>query len=165
MGSCISLSNHICYNRQEYIDQKLSEAQILEIKNSTKDSALEFFPDFTYGKVVDVYDGDTITVNTMLNNIDQVFQFKIRLYGINCPEIKGGTIESKRLAKKAKKYVVDRALDQMVKIEIMSGKFINNKLVKDPFGRIIAKVYLADYLEKDLSTELLEESLAKQFMI
>ena len=41
------------------------------------------------GRIVDIYDGDTITVVIKLNN--QLQKHKIRLYGINSPELKGPT--------------------------------------------------------------------------
>ena len=43
-----------------------------------------------YGKVIKVYDGDTITIAARLPNTDgPIYRFSVRLNGIDTPEIRG----------------------------------------------------------------------------
>ncbi len=39
------------------------------------------------GKIIDIYDGDTVTIALTINN--EIKSFKCRLYGIDTPELKG----------------------------------------------------------------------------
>jgi micrococcal nuclease len=96
--------------------------------------------DYIYRCVVtSVYDGDTCTVD-----IDQGFGNwkhgeKIRLYGINTPEIRGGTKESKELAKAArdrlKDLVLRNAKDKEVFIETIRDK-------KGKYGRYLGVLWV-----------------------
>lgn len=52
-------------------------------------------------KIVNVYDGDTITLVIDLG-FDLEYRAKVRLFGINTPEMRGGTAESKAAAQRAK---------------------------------------------------------------
>ena len=57
---------------------------------------------YTYSaKVISVYDGDTITVDIDLGFKFSVRNFKIRMYGIDTPEIKGSTRDRGILARDA----------------------------------------------------------------
>jgi hypothetical protein len=42
-----------------------------------------FIPPIAKGKVLKVYDGDTFTILTKLFNSDQVYQFQVRLNGLD----------------------------------------------------------------------------------
>jgi endonuclease YncB( thermonuclease family) len=53
---------------------------------------LPFVPPITYGKVIKVYDGDTITIASKLPyDNSPIYRFSIRLLGIDSPEIKSKT--------------------------------------------------------------------------
>ena len=95
---------------------------------------VEFVPPITAGKVIKVYDGDTITIASKLPNMDKpIYRFHVRLNGIDTPEIKGKTPEEKVLAFQAKE-----ALNQLIFGKIVTLKNINT----EKYGRILADVYL-----------------------
>ena len=71
-------------------------------------------------KVVSVYDGDTITVDIDLGFGIVLKKQKLRLLGINTPEVRG---EEKILGKKVRDLVREKILDKVVTIkkESMDG--------------------------------------------
>jgi endonuclease YncB( thermonuclease family) len=95
-----------------------------------------FAPPITAGKVIKVYDGDTITVAAKLPHKDSpMYRFSVRLNGIDCPEIKGKTEEEKIAAKKAQ-----QALEKIILHKIVILKNVNT----EKYGRLLADVYLQD---------------------
>ena len=86
------------------------------------------------GKVVKVYDGDTITIAAKLPRTKDpsVYRFQVRLNGIDSPEIKGGTEHEKKLAMKSRD-----ALSNLI-----MGKIVDLKNVStEKYGRVLADVY------------------------
>ena len=63
-----------------------------------------FVPPINSGRVIKVYDGDTITVASKVPNLknSQIFKFSVRLNGIDTPEIKGSNEDEKSIAIKAR---------------------------------------------------------------
>lgn len=49
-------------------------------------------------RVIDLYDGDTMTV-ALFNNDSRLESFRIRLYGVDTPELKGKTSDAGKAAK------------------------------------------------------------------
>lgn len=95
-----------------------------------------FIPPITEGRVIKVYDGDTITIASKLpydNSL--VYRFSVRLNGIDAPEIKGKDEDEKLAAQNAKRALENLILNKMVKLK-------NNTLEK--YGRILADVYYED---------------------
>jgi endonuclease YncB( thermonuclease family) len=74
------------------------------------------------GKVISVYDGDTITVSTMDNQ-----KVKIRLYGIDAPELK-----KQPYGVASRNYLQRLILNKYVEV---------TDLGKDLYGRTIGKIY------------------------
>jgi endonuclease YncB( thermonuclease family) len=99
--------------------------------NTTK-----FTVPITFGKVVKVYDGDTITIASKLPNLDQpIYRFSVRLNGIDSPEIRGLTFAEKELA-----IIARNALHALI-----FGKIVTLRNVStEKYGRILADVYLGD---------------------
>jgi endonuclease YncB( thermonuclease family) len=109
-------------------DSYLSE---IEYKDTEK-----FIVPLSRGKVVKVYDGDTITIAAKLPNTSgPIYRFAVRLNGIDSPEIKGGTQRERDLAKKSRD-----ALTQLIYGKIVTLKNTNN----EKYGRVLADVYLGD---------------------
>lgn len=74
-------------------------SSIVDWDQVTYDSAEKFVPPISYGKVVKVYDGDTITVATPLDYTRApIYHFSVRLRGIDSPEIRGSSPEEKATA-------------------------------------------------------------------
>jgi endonuclease YncB( thermonuclease family) len=90
------------------------------------------------GKVISVYDGDTITVSAADNQ-----KVKIRLYGIDAPELK-----KQPYGKASRDYLQRIILNKTVEV---------TDLGKDFYGRTIAKIY---YKNEYINLLLIEKGLA-----
>ena len=100
----------------------------------TYETTEKFVPPISYGKVVKVYDGDTITVATPLDGTRApIYHFSVRLRGIDTPEIRSKTEEEKVVAMKAREALSAKVLNQMV--------FLQN-LDMEKYGRVLADVFL-----------------------
>ena len=98
-----------------------------------------YIPNITCGKVVKVYDADTITVANRISVggalSDEIYRFQVRLNGIDSPEIKSKNPHTKELAKKARDILS----------EMIFGKIVELKNVQlEKYGRLLADVYLGD---------------------
>ena len=97
-----------------------------------------FIPEINYGKVIKVYDGDTITIVTQLYNGDvspkpELYKFNVRILGIDTPELKTKIVGEKELGIKAKIALSDLILNKVVKLENVSY---------DKYGRILCNLFL-----------------------
>ena len=106
------------------------------LKNVLYSDVKRFIPPINHGKVVKVYDGDTITIASKLPNSNLPFyRFSVRLRNIDSPEIKGITEEEKTLAIEARD-----ALHNLI-----FGKIIVLKnLGTEKYGRVLADIYLEE---------------------
>ena len=102
-----------------------------------------------------VIDADTLEGNIDLGFKMNIVKIRIRVAGIDAPEVRG---EEKIEGLKAKDYVISTLADNPIKIK---------SYYYDSFGRIIADVY---YLNKhlnewlNLSLELLKQDLVKVYV-
>jgi endonuclease YncB( thermonuclease family) len=93
-----------------------------------------FVPPIHFGKVIKVYDGDTITIASVLpNTTEPIYRFSVRLNGIDTPEIRGKTPEEKELAILARDELYNKIYGKMVTLENVGT---------EKYGRILADVYL-----------------------
>jgi len=115
------------------------------------DDTCEFIFPVDGGRVIKVYDGDTITIAAKMpfkTMTGPIFRFSVRLIGIDTPEMTGKTADEKQAAQAAKKFVSDLILN----------KYVSLKNVKnEKYGRILADVFIEDIHLNDL---LLKEKLA-----
>ena len=90
---------------------------------------------YTYEvEVVSVYDGDTVTLDIDLGFNVRTRQ-KIRLFGINTPELRGGTEETKAKGRAARDWLRNR---------IMDGEPVHIRTHKDKqgkYGRYLGTLY------------------------
>jgi endonuclease YncB( thermonuclease family) len=108
-----------------------------------------FIPPIECGKVIKVYDGDTITIAAKLPNTEgPVYRFQVRLNGIDSAEIKAKTLHEKALA-----IVARDALSKMIMDEIVTLKNVST----EKYGRILADVYLDD---KNINNWMLDHKYA-----
>ena len=118
------------------------------LQNVTYEKSTTFIPPVTKGKVVKVYDGDTITVASRIMNSKKVYRFSVRLNGIDSPEIKGKTVEEKTAAIKSRDALKD----------IIFGQIVVLKDVKtEKYGRLLATVY---HNNVNMNNWMLENNLA-----
>ena len=101
---------------------------------------------YTYkATVTSVYDGDTLTVDIDLGFSIILRNIKLRLLGIDTPELRGGTEKTKSLGKE---------------IFVESHK-------KGKYGRYLATIWCIDddkKNEKSINDLLLENNLAVEYM-
>lgn len=125
-------------------------SNLIDWDRVTYDSAEKFVPPISYGKVVKVYDGDTITVATPLDYTRApIYHFSVRLRGIDSPEIRGSTTEEKTAAMVARDALSAKVLNQMV--------FLQN-IDTEKYGRVLADVYLG-------SSEAAEKQSINEWML
>ena len=110
---------------------------------------------YTYrAKIIDVYDGDTFTVQIDLG-FKVTLTDKVRLYGIDTPEIRTKDKEEKKRGYTARKYLLDMVLghDCLVKTH-----------KQEKYGRILADVTIVeDGVEIDLATEMIKNGHGKAY--
>ncbi len=86
------------------------------------------------GKVIKVYDGDTITIASLLpNTTEPIYRFSVRLNGIDTPEIRGKTIAEKELAIYVRDALYEKIYGKMVELR---------NVEKEKYGRVLAEIYL-----------------------
>jgi endonuclease YncB( thermonuclease family) len=121
---------------------------LIDLSNVSYETTEKFVPPISYGKVVKVYDGDTITIATPLNNTrSPIYHFPVRLRGIDTPEIHGKTKEEKAAAVNARNALSAKILGKMV--------FLQN-IDMEKYGRILADVFLEEE-EKEKEDQSLSE--------
>ena len=106
-------------------------------------TTIPFIAPVTGGKCIKCYDGDTITVATKMpfsrmthiELANTVFRFSVRLAGIDCPEIKGKTVNEKALALVAR--------DELKK-KILNKPVILRNVMTEKYGRLLADVYVVE---------------------
>lgn len=92
-----------------------------------------YIPKITYGKVIKVYDGDTITVAAYLPESNtRVYKFAVRLRGIDSPEMKGSSETEKRHAIESRDALSKQILNKYVDIKNVST---------EKYGRLLADIY------------------------
>jgi endonuclease YncB( thermonuclease family) len=98
-------------------------------------------------RTVSVVDGDTVTLESAAGFVTGI---KIRLLGIDAPEMRGGCEAERQLAQQA----TDR-LRQLVGARVR----IVSQLEMDPYGRLLARLY--DRAGRDVGQVLVAEGLAR----
>ena len=119
------------------------------LQNVEYSDTIPFIPPIQYGKVIKVYDGDTITIASVLpNTIEPIYRFSIRLNGIDTPEIRGKTLEEKELAIQVRDALTEKIYGKMVELRNVDN---------EKYGRILAEVYLEN---ENINQWLVDENMA-----
>jgi len=125
--SCILSSLFSCWqtNNQVYINWE---------------DTIPFIPPIETGKVIKVYDGDTITIAAKLPyKKSSLYRFQVRLLGIDSPEMKGHSEEERAAA-----YTSKRALEALL---LHNTVYLENKQ-QEKYGRLLADVFIVLHNEK-----------------
>lgn len=118
------------------------------------EDTVEFTFPIKCGRVIKVYDADTITIASKLPfDNSPLYRLSVRLNGIDTPEIKGKNIsdEEKEAAKNARDFVANLVLNKCVRLE---------NIESEKYGRLLADVYIG---EIHLNKLLLEERYAVKY--
>jgi len=118
------------------------------------EDTVEFTFPIKGGRVIKVYDADTITIASKLPYDDSpMYRLSVRLNGIDSPEIKGKGIldEEKEAAKQARDFVSNLVLNKYIRLEHVKS---------EKYGRILADVYIGNI---HLNEILLKERCAVKY--
>uniref|UniRef100_A0A6C0IFA0 TNase-like domain-containing protein n=1 Tax=viral metagenome TaxID=1070528 RepID=A0A6C0IFA0_9ZZZZ len=100
------------------------------------EDTVEFTFPITGGKVIKVYDADTITIATKLPFKDSpLYRLSVRLNGIDAPEIKGKDISDEE------KEAAIIARDVVSKMILHKDVVLKN-IQTEKYGRVLADVYI-----------------------
>ena len=102
-------------------------------KNLVFKDLSNFYPDIKKGRVIKVYDGDSITVAARIPFLknDTLYRFSIRLNRIDTPELKTSNLIEKEYAIKIREKLSEKIMNKMVNINILKT---------DKYGRYLAEV-------------------------
>ncbi len=148
MGGCVS-------NPEEQV-QRARRAQLESLTYVTTD---EVTYNFTEAKVLKVYDGDSLTIGAYYDGGFK--KFNVRIFGIDCDEMKGGNATTRENAFRAKKFVERMVLNKVIKIEVLNNKILDGKKLREKFGRLLAKINTPE--GHDLGDELFIAGLARRY--
>lgn len=104
-------------------------------------------------KIIDVYDGDTVTASVELGFFVNV-ELKLRLFGINTPELRGSEKESGLLSKKRLEELI---LNKEVVIKTQKDK-------QEKYGRWLAEIFISDNKNTSVNQMLINEGYAKKYL-
>jgi len=123
-----------------------------DFSNISYENTVPFVPPVTYGKVIKIYDGDTITIAAKLPYPKSpVYRIAVRLNGIDTPEIKGQTQKEKDLAKKIRDTLQTKLMNKIVQLKNTSS---------EKYGRLLADVYLDGVC---INTWMIEQGFAVRY--
>jgi len=104
-------------------------------------------------KIIDIYDGDTLTFIFKFG--DNFYKNRLRLSGIDCPEIRTKNKLEKEAGYKAKKYLQNLVLGKIVWI-----KFDKN----DKYGRSMGWIYLDEKMKtENINSQMIVSGLAYEY--
>lgn len=128
-------------SRKQDIHLTLDKININYMEDDTDikwEDTVEFTFPITGGRVIKVYDADTITIASKLPyDGSPIYRLSVRLNGIDAPEIKGKGIsdEEKEAAKLARDFVSILVFNKFVRLE---------NIQSEKYGRILADVFIGD---------------------
>ena len=94
----------------------------------TYETTIPFVPPVETGRVIKVYDGDTITIGAYVYGT--AYRFSVRLLGIDTPEMKGPNKDKAKLAR-----------DDLHELVFHKNVVLKNVSL-EKYGRLLADVYV-----------------------
>lgn len=96
-----------------------------------------FIPPLKTGKVIRVYDGDTITIASRVPGMynSPIYKFSVRLNGIDAPEMTGKSEDEKEIAVKARDALTAKILGREIRLE---------NIQTEKYGRLLTDIYLGN---------------------
>ena len=112
----------------------------------------EVLPGPLPARVVEVVDGDTLEVSARIW-LGQAVRVRVRLAGVDAPELRGKCAAERRTAGRAKAFLATAIGDGEIRLsQIRYGKYA---------GRVLARIAAAD--GRDLGQALLAQGLARAY--
>jgi endonuclease YncB( thermonuclease family) len=145
--------NHFSiFNKEKFIEKIITQNYMEDGNNIKWEDTVEFTFPIEGGRVIKVYDGDTITIASKLPfNDSPLYRLSVRLNGIDTPEIKGKTEDEKLAAKQTRDALADLILNKYVTLK---------NIQSEKYGRILADVYFGDL---HLNEWLIKEKYAVKY--
>lgn len=107
------------------------------------------------GKVVSVYDGDTINIvlpfHLIFGGENKFYKFTCRLINVDTPEIRTKNLQEKEYAIKVRDYLREKILNEIVTIKCYDF---------DKYGRLLIEVFLNN---QNINNWLIENQYAKKY--
>lgn len=128
-----------CIKSTPYVKNELNDVKckIPDYSSYNKNNTSKYTPNFKWCKIVNIYDGDTVTVVGGDPNINSVYKYSVRLLGIDAPEKRTTNEDEKKYAMRAKTWIEEKLTetkDNIVYIDINKSS--------DKYGRLLAKLYI-----------------------
>jgi endonuclease YncB( thermonuclease family) len=109
---------------------------------------------FVQGKIVDVYDGDTVKIVLNLSINQDYFRWNCRLSGINTPEIRTKNTKEKEFGLLVRDKLKERIENKILLIKC--GEF-------DKYGRLLVEIYENNGQLFSINNWLIENNYAKPY--
>ena len=119
-------------------------------KDACWSNSQPFQPDLKLGKVIKVYDGDSITIAAKPYENYPIYRFSVRLSGIDTPELRTRDELEKKYGYEVRDKLRDKILDKVVTVKC--GDF-------DKYGRLLIDIY-CDNETRSVSNWLIENKYA-----
>ena len=111
-----------------------------------------FVPPISGGRVIKVYDGDTITIASKLPyKKSPLYRFSVRLNRIDAPEIKGVSKKETQMAIISRDKLAEKCLNKQVTL---------TEIKREKYGRVLADVYCDGLF---LNEWMIEQRLAVKY--
>ena len=109
-----------------------------------------FVPPLKTGKVIKVYDGDTITIASKLPGLynSPIYKFSVRLNGIDTPEMRTKDEDEKEIATLARDALSEKIMGKEIRLE---------NIKTEKYGRVLCDIYLG---ESHLNQWLIDDKYA-----
>lgn len=139
----------ICRRKSTYDKNYMTDGSDIKWEDT-----VEFTFPIQGGRVIKVYDADTITIASKLPYDESpMYRLSVRLNGIDTPEIKGKGVseEEKKAAIVARDFLANLVMNKFVRLE---------NIASEKYGRILADVYIGDIYINEL---LIKERYAVKY--
>ena len=123
----------------------------MNINNISEKDCKIFLPPIKYGRVIDIINGNTITIATTLSYDEEYYKFVIKIKDIICPNLKSKDENERLCGIIAKDFLKDILLNKIVLVSNISV---------DSYGTILANLETDGLYINDL---LIKENLAIEY--
>ena len=108
------------------------------------------------GKVVDVYDGDTVKIVFPLSEKepDRLYKWNCRLINVDTPELRTKNLKEKEFGKFVRNKLREKILDNLVYISCMDF---------DKYGRLLVEIFEDNEYKISINNWLISNEYAKEY--
>ena len=140
--------------KKKKIYQTFYNRMLEKIPKNLKFKDLDFYyPNIKKGRVIKVYDGDSITVAAIVpkSKDKTIYKFNVRLNRIDTPEIRTKNETEKEFAIKIRDLLSEKIMGKMVYLKVINT---------DKYGRLLAEI---SYKKENINDWLLNNNYAFKY--